>query len=683
MNFLQPWMLFALPLVALPVVIHLIHRNRHRSLPWAAMMFLIKANRMNKGMARIRYLLIMAMRVLALAALILALGRPLVSSKLGGFGMGRPDLTMILLDRSASMESQDLQSGQSKRSTAIAKLTELLEQRGYGNELILIDSATNELHPIEAPSDLFELPWTQPTATTSNLPLMMETAIAYLKANEVGRADVWICSDLQSGDWDPESGRWAGLKEDLTDLKGVQSYLLSYSAVAKANYSVRIENLKRERINDQSELVMDIFVNVTNKSQANHSAESATDPAPSVEVVFEQVRSTVELTWGGEVASLIGHRIPIEDSQQSGWGYVSLPGDSNEMDNRYYFVFSEPPVRRAVIVSADPKNSAAFKMCLSIPMESGIQHAVEILDPSRVAEIDWDNLALLVWQAPLPDSDLALRIEQWISADGVALFFPSDVDAKGSFMGASWGEWLQVDDESLRSLTWWRSDADLLANVGNGDPLPLDELKIFQYAPLRIEDATWVGTPLAKLDGEVPLMLRHGTASGAAYFCQTLPIAPYTSMEQDAVAFYVMMQRALEQGSQSLSLASQKDARFGLTEELKDFKSVDLGDQTPNPSERGTLPGVYSKDQQWVAINRNISEDADKLASVDDIDPLFEGLPYQRIEDEVGDTESLASEVWRAFLFFMAFVLIVEGWLCLPEKTSGPKLKTAFSSTKS
>ena len=84
-----------------------------------------------------------------------------------------------------------------------------------------------------------------------------------------------------------------------------------------------------------------------------------------------------------------------------------------------------------------------------------------------------------------------------------------------------------------------------------------------------------------------------------------------------------------------------------------------------------------------MAINRNLSEDSDDLASVEVVDPLFEGLPYQRIEDEVGDTDSLASEVWRAFLFFMAFVLIVEGWLCLPEKTSGPKLKTAFSSTKS
>ena len=31
MSFLQPWMLFALPLVALPILIHLLNRHRHRS----------------------------------------------------------------------------------------------------------------------------------------------------------------------------------------------------------------------------------------------------------------------------------------------------------------------------------------------------------------------------------------------------------------------------------------------------------------------------------------------------------------------------------------------------------------------------------------------------------------------------------------------------------------------------
>ena len=40
MTFLQPWLLWALPLIFLPVLIHLFNRLRHRSMPWAAMMFL-------------------------------------------------------------------------------------------------------------------------------------------------------------------------------------------------------------------------------------------------------------------------------------------------------------------------------------------------------------------------------------------------------------------------------------------------------------------------------------------------------------------------------------------------------------------------------------------------------------------------------------------------------------------
>ena len=70
MNFLQPWILYALPLMALPILIHLINRHRHRSVDWAAMMFLVSAKRMNKGMARLRYVLIMLLRMLAIAVLV-------------------------------------------------------------------------------------------------------------------------------------------------------------------------------------------------------------------------------------------------------------------------------------------------------------------------------------------------------------------------------------------------------------------------------------------------------------------------------------------------------------------------------------------------------------------------------------------------------------------------------------
>ena len=84
MSFLQPWMLFGLPLVALPVVIHLVHRNRHQSVRWAAMRFLVEANRMDRGMARLRHYLILLARMVAVAALLVAASRPLLSGTIGG-----------------------------------------------------------------------------------------------------------------------------------------------------------------------------------------------------------------------------------------------------------------------------------------------------------------------------------------------------------------------------------------------------------------------------------------------------------------------------------------------------------------------------------------------------------------------------------------------------------------------
>ena len=34
MTFLQPWMLVTLPLVALPLIIHLINQRRFQTVPW-------------------------------------------------------------------------------------------------------------------------------------------------------------------------------------------------------------------------------------------------------------------------------------------------------------------------------------------------------------------------------------------------------------------------------------------------------------------------------------------------------------------------------------------------------------------------------------------------------------------------------------------------------------------------
>jgi hypothetical protein len=125
MTFIQPWLLYALPLAALPVIIHLIHLYRRRQVKWAAMMFLLMAQRMNKGLSRLRQILILTLRVLAVAAVIFAVTRPLAGGWLGLTG-GAPDTVMVLLDRSASMEQQNLATGVSKRAAGLRNVAKAI-----------------------------------------------------------------------------------------------------------------------------------------------------------------------------------------------------------------------------------------------------------------------------------------------------------------------------------------------------------------------------------------------------------------------------------------------------------------------------------------------------------------------------------------------------------------------------
>src|SRR5437762_13790374 len=106
MTFLQPLLLAGLPLVALPVIIHLINQRRYQTIRWAAMIFLLAANRMSRGYAKLRQFLILLFRTLAIAGLIFAVSRPLAGGWFGRAAGGKPDTTIILLDRSPSMRQQ-------------------------------------------------------------------------------------------------------------------------------------------------------------------------------------------------------------------------------------------------------------------------------------------------------------------------------------------------------------------------------------------------------------------------------------------------------------------------------------------------------------------------------------------------------------------------------------------------
>ena len=208
-------------------------------------MFLLQAKRMARGMARLRYILIMIARMLAVAGLIFAISRPMSGGWLGLTTSGAPELTVVILDRSVSMEEQDPVTNRSKRETAVEKLASVLRDLGRNTRIALFDSATGKRFDLNSPEALLELPEIAPTSTSADIPALMQEASEYILTNEAGRTDVWICSDLRQSDWNPSGGRWDSVREQLRNRDGVRLYLLAYQDLAPDNLAVSVSGVHR------------------------------------------------------------------------------------------------------------------------------------------------------------------------------------------------------------------------------------------------------------------------------------------------------------------------------------------------------------------------------------------------------------------------------------------------------
>lgn len=106
MNFLQPLMLVALVGAAVPIIIHLIHKRRPRKQPFAAIEFVLRSVQRVQRRWRLKRFLLLASRVLLLAALALAAARPMFGAPaVSGGSSGGPERIAVVIDASLSMRA--------------------------------------------------------------------------------------------------------------------------------------------------------------------------------------------------------------------------------------------------------------------------------------------------------------------------------------------------------------------------------------------------------------------------------------------------------------------------------------------------------------------------------------------------------------------------------------------------
>src|ERR1051325_1540805 len=213
MTFLQSFVLWGLPLLLVPIIIHLVNRMRHRTVHWAAVPVLLQATQSSTSHAKLRQFLILALRVLAVVALVFFLARPLAGGWLGWALAPAPDSILLLLDRTAGMEARGGGGTVSRRKAAVRRFMEAAKVYEKSSHVVLIDTATRQPQEISVAA-LANLPQVAATDTAADLPAMLQTALKWLVDTRSGAAEIWIASDLQETDWAPEDGRGKSRAEE-------------------------------------------------------------------------------------------------------------------------------------------------------------------------------------------------------------------------------------------------------------------------------------------------------------------------------------------------------------------------------------------------------------------------------------------------------------------------------------
>ena len=105
MEFLYPNALWFLFLLAIPIIIHLFHFRRHKTLYFSSLKFIQFVEQENKSAKKLRNLLVLIARLLALIFLILAFAQPSFTDSKAENSVGK-NVVAIYIDNSFSMSAK-------------------------------------------------------------------------------------------------------------------------------------------------------------------------------------------------------------------------------------------------------------------------------------------------------------------------------------------------------------------------------------------------------------------------------------------------------------------------------------------------------------------------------------------------------------------------------------------------
>ncbi len=647
MTFLQPFILWGIPLLFIPVVIHLLNRLRHRPQPWGAMRFLRAANRSSINQAKLRQFLVLLFRVLAVAALVFFLSRPMAGGWLGWALSPAPEVVVLVLDRSASMEAQVANSGKSRREQALQLWSDALHSY-QSSRLVLVDSASQTVQEIPSVAALGQRTFTGPTDTRADLPNLLQRAYGYLSDSKSGAAEIWIASDLQESNWAPTDPQWDRLMAQFSALRQkIRFRLLSFGEDHAKNISLNlVEALPRSRGNQRQ---LNVVVDV-------QSREPVTDPL-ILRWTLAGNFSQTDLKMSGESLRW-RNTFPLPGANEPGWGSLSLSADANPADNQVFFAYDVERRPAALVVTSAPDRARPLQLAAS-DLSRAVLERAKLVDPNSFTSANLTNAALIVCNVPTLPPAAPEILTDFVNTGGVLLFLPGSASTQ-SFGGLSFGAVTVARTNAPFTVGQWNELEGPLARTDEGFGVPLKNLEVTQRAAVM-----GGGAVLASFADGAPFLVRQALGKGEVYFCATAADPGWSSLSDGAV-LVPMIQRMIATGAKRLNAGVMLDCGEPATREATRWTRVD----SVEPASPRLQAGVYRFEGRFIAVNRPSAENDPATLTAADARRLFRDVPFQMHQERGRVGDRLQGEVWRIFLTLMLIFLILEGILILPPKAS-------------
>lgn len=198
-----PLFLIGLVAVAVPIAIHLLQMRRYRRVYFSNVDALQELHNESRKRNRLRELLILAMRVLAVLFLVLAFCRPVVPHKESQLNAGGTAVS-VYIDNSYSMESGGMDGSLVESARQKAREIAAAYRPGDRYQLLTNEAEGVQFRWLSREEFLMAVDDFHPTAVTARMSTLLRRQNDFLRSAQVANRHAYVISDFQRSTADIE-----------------------------------------------------------------------------------------------------------------------------------------------------------------------------------------------------------------------------------------------------------------------------------------------------------------------------------------------------------------------------------------------------------------------------------------------------------------------------------------------